>query len=163
MGDCCVFKYDATITLHGSLLGWIFGVLFIRPMFRSLMQEHLIEMKATIEARASRSKVFPQRPTNTTSFNMYLPTAPPWSAQVNKAQIVPFSLGRRQSHARAEGRRPSSSWVIPTTGRSSRASIDTRSWTRLESSMVRFVSLQWVPAMTSTIEPLARGQQGWAL
>ena len=26
------------------------------------MREHLIEMKATIEARASRSKVFPQLP-----------------------------------------------------------------------------------------------------
>ena len=61
-GDCCVFKYDATIALHGSLLGWLFGVLFIRPMFHSLMQEHLIEMKATIEARASRSRVYPQRP-----------------------------------------------------------------------------------------------------
>ena len=61
-GDCCLFKYDATIALHGSFLGWIFGVLFIRPMFERLMQEHLVELKATIEARAACSRVFPRRP-----------------------------------------------------------------------------------------------------
>ena len=61
-GECCLFKYDATIALHGSLLGWIFGIIFIRPMFKRMMQEHLTELKATIEARARRSRVFPQRP-----------------------------------------------------------------------------------------------------
>ena len=61
-GDCCLFKYDATIALHGSLFGWILGILFIRPMFKRMMQQHVIELKVTIEARAARSRVFPQRP-----------------------------------------------------------------------------------------------------
>ena len=60
--ECCVFKYDATIALHGSLLGWIFGILFIRPMFKRMMREHLVELKTTIETRAARSRVFPQQP-----------------------------------------------------------------------------------------------------
>ena len=61
-GECTVFKYDATIALHGSVFGWIFGMLFIRPMFKRMMEEHLIELKATIEARSARSRVFPRRP-----------------------------------------------------------------------------------------------------
>ena len=61
-GECCLFKYDATIALHGSVFGWAFGVLVIRPMLGRMMREHLIQMKATIEARAARSRVFPQRP-----------------------------------------------------------------------------------------------------
>ena len=60
-GDCCLFKYDATIALHGSLLGWVFGALLIRPMFRRTMREHLAEMKARIESRAAHSRLFPQR------------------------------------------------------------------------------------------------------
>lgn len=61
-GECCLFKYDATIALHGSVFGWVFGMLFIRPMFMRMMKEHLVELKATIEARAARSRTFPQRP-----------------------------------------------------------------------------------------------------
>ena len=62
LGACCLFKYDSIIALHGSVIGWIFGILFIRPMFKRLMQEHLVELKQTIESRAARSRVFPQRP-----------------------------------------------------------------------------------------------------
>ena len=61
-GSCSLFKYDATIALHGSLLGWMFGVLFIRPIFKRMMETDLVELKATIEARAARSRTFPQRP-----------------------------------------------------------------------------------------------------
>lgn len=61
-GECCVFKYDATIALHGSLIGWIFGILLIRPIFKRMMREHLVELKTTIETRAARSRVFPQQP-----------------------------------------------------------------------------------------------------
>lgn len=61
-GECTLFKYDATIALHGSLLGWVFGMLFVRPMMTKMMREHLAEMKETIEARAARSRVFAQRP-----------------------------------------------------------------------------------------------------
>ena len=75
-GDCCRFKYDATIALHGSFLGWVFGVLFIRPMFQRMMREHLREMKETIEARAVRSRVFPQR------------LCPPAEAPIENAQIA---------------------------------------------------------------------------
>ena len=61
-GGGCLFKYDATIALHSSFLGWIFGILFVRPMFKRMMSDHLNEMKATIEARAVRSRVYPQQP-----------------------------------------------------------------------------------------------------
>jgi len=61
-GECPHFKYDATIALHGSVLGWLFGLAFVRPMFGKLMRRHLEEMRETIEARAKRSRVFPQRP-----------------------------------------------------------------------------------------------------
>ena len=61
-GDCCVFRYDATIALHGSFLGWIFGFLFIRPMMKRMMRDHVAELKHTIEARAARSRIFPQQP-----------------------------------------------------------------------------------------------------
>ena len=61
-GDCCLFKYDATIALSGSIFGWILGTLLVRPMFKRMMRQHLIELKATIEARSARSRIFPQRP-----------------------------------------------------------------------------------------------------
>ena len=61
-GDCCRFKYDATFAAHGSVLGWVFGVLLLRPMMARMMREHLVELKGTIEARAARSRVFPQKP-----------------------------------------------------------------------------------------------------
>ncbi len=61
-GGCTKFKYDATIALHGSIFGWVFGMLFIRPMFHRMMKEHLNELRETIEARSARSRVFPQQP-----------------------------------------------------------------------------------------------------
>lgn len=61
-GNCLRFKYDATVALHGSVLGWVFGVLYVRPTLRRMMWEHLAELKETIEARAARSRVFPQKP-----------------------------------------------------------------------------------------------------
>ena len=61
-GACCLFKYDATIALHGSVLGWVFWVLFVKPMLKRMMNAHLAELKETIEARAVRSRVFPQQP-----------------------------------------------------------------------------------------------------
>ena len=61
-GDCLRFKYDATVALHGSILGWIFGILYVRPTLRRMMREHLAELKETIEARAARSRMFPQKP-----------------------------------------------------------------------------------------------------
>ena len=61
-GDCSSFKYDSTFGLHGSFLGWIFGMLFVRPLVKRMMREHLAELRDTIEARAVRSKLFPQKP-----------------------------------------------------------------------------------------------------
>ena len=61
-GDCCQFTYDSTFALHGSPLGWLFGALLVRPLMKRMMREHLAELKETIEARAARSRLFPQRP-----------------------------------------------------------------------------------------------------
>ncbi len=61
-GECCVFKYDATIAVPGSVVGWALAVLMLRPMFKRMMKQHLIELKKTIEARASRSRLYPQQP-----------------------------------------------------------------------------------------------------
>ena len=61
-GDCCQFTYDSTFALHGSLLGWLFGALLVLPLMKRMMREHLAGLKETIEARAARSRLFPQRP-----------------------------------------------------------------------------------------------------
>ena len=61
-GDCTLFKYDATVASHGSIFGWVFTKFVLGPLMERMMREHLEELRQTIEARASRSRVFPQRP-----------------------------------------------------------------------------------------------------
>ena len=61
--SCTRFKYDSTFALHGSVLGWIVGMLYVRPILKRFMRAHLEELKkVAIEERARRSKLYPQKP-----------------------------------------------------------------------------------------------------
>lgn len=58
-------RYESTFGLWGGVLGSVFGRLAVRPKLEKFMREHLIEMKETIETRASRSRIYPQTPCTT--------------------------------------------------------------------------------------------------
>lgn len=61
-GSCCHVRYESTFALGWGFLGWLIGKLYVAPTMRRFMREHLAEVKSTIEARASRSRVYPQQP-----------------------------------------------------------------------------------------------------
>ena len=61
-GNCTLFRYESTFGVRGWVLGWVLGVLYVRPMMKRFMSRHLEEFKETIEARAKRSRVYPQLP-----------------------------------------------------------------------------------------------------
>lgn len=41
------------------LLGWLGGILYVRPIFERTLSKHLERVKQAAEARAARSRVFP--------------------------------------------------------------------------------------------------------
>ena len=61
-GACTRFRYESTFGVRGWVAGWLIGVLMVRPMMKRFMLKHVQEMKETVEARARRSEVYPQRP-----------------------------------------------------------------------------------------------------
>ncbi len=61
-GACTRFRYESTFGVRGWIPGWIVGMLYVRPMMKRFMRQHVEELKETIEARASRSKLYPQQP-----------------------------------------------------------------------------------------------------
>lgn len=61
-GNCTRLRYESRFGLRGWIAGWLISLLYVRPLMRRMMRHHLAEMKETIEARAKRSKVYPQRP-----------------------------------------------------------------------------------------------------
>ena len=61
-GGCTRLDYRSEFGLAGWIFGWLFSALVVRRMLARTMREHLDEMKETIEARARRSRVFPQKP-----------------------------------------------------------------------------------------------------
>ena len=61
-GNCTLYRYESTFGVRGWVLGWVLGVLYVKPMMKRFMRRHLIELKETIEARAKRSRVYPQLP-----------------------------------------------------------------------------------------------------
>ncbi len=61
-GGCTRFRYESTIGVRGWLAGWLIGKLFVQAIMERFMRRHLAELKETIEARARRSKVYPQAP-----------------------------------------------------------------------------------------------------
>ena len=43
------------------LIGWLGGVLYIRPRFERVLSKHMDQIKVACEARAARSRVFPRK------------------------------------------------------------------------------------------------------
>ena len=59
---CTLFRYESEFGVRGWVLGWIIGMLYVKPKMKRFIREHVEEMKQTIEARAERSKKFPRQP-----------------------------------------------------------------------------------------------------
>ena len=63
-GGCTRPTYRSEFGLSGWILGWLVARLVVRRMLHRTMVEHMAELKATIEERAKRSRMFPQKPCN---------------------------------------------------------------------------------------------------
>ncbi len=61
-GGCTVLRYHSTIGVRGWLFGLIVAALVIRPIAERHTHLHLLEIKEATEARARRSRVYPQQP-----------------------------------------------------------------------------------------------------
>jgi hypothetical protein len=48
-------RYEAELGVGGWALGWLLGVLFVRPKMTRAVREHLQEIKESIEAQATKS------------------------------------------------------------------------------------------------------------
>ena len=59
-GGCVDMVYESRFRVRFGIIGWFIGRVFVRPVMRNFMGSHLAELKETIEARAKRSKVYPQ-------------------------------------------------------------------------------------------------------
>ena len=64
-GGCTRLRYQSEFGVKGWVAGWLIGVLYVRPKMKRFIQAHVQEMKETIEARAVRSKRFPQQACST--------------------------------------------------------------------------------------------------
>ncbi len=60
VGGCTDFRYTSTFGLRGWLAGWLLGQLYVRPLLGRFMRQHVEELRQTVEARATRSHVYPQ-------------------------------------------------------------------------------------------------------
>ncbi len=58
-GESTRLKYEAEFGMHGWVLGWLLGVLFIRRKLGHAVQEHMCILKETNEAQAQRSSSVP--------------------------------------------------------------------------------------------------------
>jgi hypothetical protein len=59
---CTLLRYESEFGVRGWVAGWLVGMFYVRPFMKRFIREHLKELKETIEARARRSKIYPQRP-----------------------------------------------------------------------------------------------------
>ena len=59
-GNCTQFTYHSTFGLRWSVFGWVLGKIYIQKFLQKHMREHLSRMKNLIEARAEKSRVYPQ-------------------------------------------------------------------------------------------------------
>lgn len=59
---CTRFRYESEFGVRGWVFGWVIGMVYVRPKLKRFIGEHVEEMKQTIEARAQRSRKFPQQP-----------------------------------------------------------------------------------------------------
>ncbi|HVB63768.1 MAG TPA: SRPBCC family protein [Nitrolancea sp.] len=62
----CRFRYDSTFGLRGSIFGWVLGKLFVEPLMRRHMRNHVVDVKRIIEARAAKSRIYPRLATDPT-------------------------------------------------------------------------------------------------
>ena len=61
-GGCTWLRYESQFGLKWGIAGWLVAMLVLRPIMQRFVRSHLQELKETIEARARRSKVYPQVP-----------------------------------------------------------------------------------------------------
>ena len=59
---CTRLRFGSEFTMAGSVVGWLVGVLVVRPELKRMIRGHLQELKQTMEARAARSRVYPRYP-----------------------------------------------------------------------------------------------------
>ncbi len=60
-GNCTLLIYKSRFGIRWSIGGWVLGKTLIGPIIKSHMIQHLGEVKETIESRARRSRMYPQR------------------------------------------------------------------------------------------------------
>jgi hypothetical protein len=58
---CTRLRYESQIGLGWGPMGWLAGRIMVQPVMQKFMRQHLVEMKETIEARAKKSRLYPQR------------------------------------------------------------------------------------------------------
>jgi hypothetical protein len=59
-GSCTVLTYESAFAIRWSVFGWVLGKMFFARYLKDHMIKHLAEVKTIVEARAGRSKVYPQ-------------------------------------------------------------------------------------------------------
>lgn len=61
LDGCTLFRYESVVGLGWWVLGWLLATTYVRRTLGRFMREHALHMKETIEARARRSRAFPQK------------------------------------------------------------------------------------------------------
>lgn len=59
---CTRLWYESEFGVRGWVAGWLIGMFYVRPLMMRFIREHLKEIRETIEARARKSRIYPQRP-----------------------------------------------------------------------------------------------------
>lgn len=59
-GGCTEMTYESCLAVKAPLIGWLLGRFVIGPVMSRHMSEHLWEVKVLCEARAERSRIWPQ-------------------------------------------------------------------------------------------------------
>lgn len=57
---CTEFTYESTFAIGWSIVGWLIGRLYARPLLGRFMREHVQELRAMVEARAAGSRQYHQ-------------------------------------------------------------------------------------------------------
>ena len=61
VGGCTRFRYESTFGLKGWIIGWLVARFRVKLLLARFMREHTHALRAAIEERAKRSRVFPHR------------------------------------------------------------------------------------------------------
>ncbi len=60
-GSCTLFRYESRFAAKAPVIGWLLANLLMRRVMGRHMDDHVLEIKDLCEARARRSRLFPQR------------------------------------------------------------------------------------------------------